>query len=408
MAPEDNELKPISPDNNAQELAHQALSQLSFEPIEPEEVDLSQATRLPVNELMSLGSGLMPLLEGSRSITQTVESAGKGLLYATDELGNPLDIAQLFNTKNGTGSLGAYLDANKRLKQARLHEVVGQATTVTTQLPVDPGLLLVAALLVEINLKLDGIDQNVQEMSRYIKDQDRSKLRGNLVTLNGLINSYRFNWDNETFRQTMHIKVMDIKQSASQQISLHRKEAGALVAAKPKKGVEQQLDQVVDEMGQYRLANYLYAFSTFTEVMLQENFGRQYLATVMDDLDRHSVDYIAFYTKVYDAMNAKVEGKLGTKTMDGIARTVAGLGKAVEQTPIGDLTQIDETLIRAGGSLDSARKSRQDEALKELKEMRSSEIRPFIDSLENIGELYNEPVMLLADGEAVYLLPVEG
>ena len=40
--------------------------------------------------------------------------------------------------------------------------------------------------------------------------------------------------------------------------------------------------------------------------------------------------------------------------------------------------------------------------------MRSSEIRPFIDSLENIGELYNEPVMLLADGEAVYLLPVEG
>ena len=43
--------------------------------------------------------------------------------------------------------------------------------------------------------------------------------------------------------------------------------------------------------------------------------------------------------------------------------------------------------------------------MKELIEASSSDVRPFIDNIENVSRLYNEPVMLMADEAAVYVLP---
>ena len=37
----------------------------------------------------------------------------------------------------------------------------------------------------------------------------------------------------------------------------------------------------------------------------------------------------------------------------------------------------------------------------------ASDVRPFVENIENLSRLYNDPVMLLADEDAIYILPAE-
>ena len=108
-------------------------------------------------------------------------------------------VLQAFN--DGSGIMGSYRDAAKGFGQARFHLAGPQASKVMTTVPYDPTALFMAAALMQINRKLDDIKQTQQEMFDYLKDKDRAKLRGNLDTLRDVLDNYRFNWDNETYKK---------------------------------------------------------------------------------------------------------------------------------------------------------------------------------------------------------------
>ena len=45
--------------------------------------------------------------------------------------------------------------------------------------------------------------------------------------------------------------------------------------------------------------------------------------------------------------------------------------------------------------------------MRKITDARSSDVRPFVENIENVNRLYNEPTMLLADEDAIYVLPIE-
>ena len=45
--------------------------------------------------------------------------------------------------------------------------------------------------------------------------------------------------------------------------------------------------------------------------------------------------------------------------------------------------------------------------MRKIADARSSDVRPFVENIENVNRLYNEPTMLLADEDAIYVLPIE-
>ena len=45
--------------------------------------------------------------------------------------------------------------------------------------------------------------------------------------------------------------------------------------------------------------------------------------------------------------------------------------------------------------------------MQKITDARSSDVRPFIDSIEDLNHLHNEPVMLVGDEDAIYVLPVD-
>ena len=58
-------------------------------------------------------------------------------------------------------------------------------------------------------------------------------------------------------------------------------------------------------------------------------------------------------------------------------------------------------------SNDAGNKDAKRDMMRKITDARSSDVRPFIENIENVNRLYNEPTMLLADEDAIYVVPLE-
>lgn len=373
------------------------------------EVDLNRATKLSLGDIATLGSGFSSLSQAFQTVTQSAGTTSETLFRITDKSGNPLDASVLQKFRDGSGRLGSYRDASGSFKQAHLKEAASQAAGSASSVPVDPTTLFMAAALMEINKKLDAIQETQQEMFEYLKNQDKAKLRGNLETLMDILSNYRFNWDNAKYKNTNLALVQGIRKDARQAIIQHRAEIKGKLKKKGfvhvDKDVRDKAAAVRSELEEYRLAVYLFSFSSFIEIMLLENFDSNYLQNATGKIEEYSIGYRELYTQAYDLIEADAESSVRAMALGGLSNAMGFLGKALEKTPVAERTSIDKTLIGAGKDLGDFNKDVQTKMMSKLTDARSSDVRPFIDNIETVNRLYNEPVMLLADCETIYFLP---
>lgn len=395
-----------------EELARRATS------IEPDvfstdiEVDMSRAERLPLEQLAALGVGFGSLPEAVRTVTSTAQIAGGQLLSVTDKLGNPLNASVLQAFNDGSGIMGSFRDPIKGFGQARFHLAGPRTVTTAVTVPFDPTSLFMAAALMEINRRLDDIQQTQREMLDYLKNKDKAQLRGDLETLRDILDNYRFNWDNEKYKTNKHALVQSIRNEASQAVSQQRAEIKGSFkkAALPfhvDDDARRKARDVRAKLEEYRLSVYLYAYSSFLEIMLLENFESGYLENVKNKVEDKALDYRTLYTKAYSLIEAEADSSVQAGVLGGISGAMGILGKALENTPVGDVTPIDEALTDAGKSIDRFSREVKRDILRDLPDACSSDVRPFVSGIEAIDHLYNDDVMLLADSETVYILPAE-
>lgn len=393
------------------DIARQALD-MEFTPQSTDiPVSLDKATKLPLAEIASLGTAFASLPAVFRTVTQTVSISGEGLLRATDASGNPLDLRILQAFNDGSGFMGSFRDASNGFGQARLHTVASQTADVVTTMLYDPTTFFMAAALMEINKKLDAIQETQQEMFEYIRNRDKAELRGDLETLSDVLNSYRFNWDNAQYKNNKHILVQQIRNDAEKAIIQHRAQIEGKFKSKGPihidKEVRDKAAAIRDELEEYRLSVYLYSFASFLEVMLLENFDPDYLAATAGKIEERSLAYRMLYTKAYDALESQADSSVRAVALGGLSGAMGFLGKVIEKTPVGDLTPIDEALQDASKGIGDFSRGVKRDMMRKIADARSSDVRPFVENIENVSRLYNEPTMLLADEDAIYVLPIE-
>lgn len=393
------------------DIARQALD-MEFTPQSTDiPVSLDKATKLPLAEIASLGTAFASLPAVFRTVTQTVSISGEGLLRATDASGNPLDLRILQAFDDGSGLMGSFRDASNGFGQARLHTVASQTADVVTTMLYDPTTFFMAAALMEINKKLDAIQETQQEMFEYIRNRDKAELRGDLETLSDVLNSYRFNWDNAQYKNNKHILVQQIRNDAEKAIIQHRAQIEGKFKSKGPihidKEVRDKAAAIRDELEEYRLSVYLYSFASFLEVMLLENFDPDYLAATAGKIEERSLAYRMLYTKAYDALESQADSSVRAVALGGLSGAMGFLGKVIEKTPVGDLTPIDEALQDASKGIGDFSRGVKRDMMRKIADARSSDVRPFVENIENVNRLYNEPTMLLADEDAIYVLPIE-
>ncbi len=372
------------------------------------EVDASDSFKLPFDQITYLGVGLGSIPAMFRSVTTTISMPT--LLQATDKLGNPLDPAVLQRFNDGSGMLGSFRDTATGFGQARLHQVDPGTIQSVATMPYDPTMLFMAAALAQINQKLDAIQDTVCEMFEYMRQKDKAELRGNEKTLEDVLEAYRYNWNNDIWRKNAHMKVVDIKQESEQSIIHLRAQIRAKVNEKGpvelRLAVGGRLDEVLDRLKEYQLATYTYSFAAFLEPMLSENFEEANLNAIATKISDHGNEYRKLYTECYNAIEGSSKASADAVVLGGVSAAFAGLGALIKQTPLGDLTPVDEALEEAGKGVGNFNEDQTRALMEKLQHAKAPDILPFKQSLEAVNDLHNHPHQLATDGENVYLLPL--
>lgn len=354
------------------------------------EVGVSNYTSLPLSRLAAYGTAFQPL---ATAVQTAVNGAGGSGIYYVNTAGKTM--FQMKGTNNFIGSLQTS------------DGMIGGGQAKMTPLACDPTMIFMAAVLANVEKKLDSIQDMQKEMMDFLVQKEKADLKGDLNFLFDVFNNYKYNWNNEMYKNSNHIKVLDIRQEAEKKIAFYREQIIAKVNKKSfihsDQTVNKQLQMVQDQFKDYQLALYLFGFSSFLEVMLLGNFGKDYLTGISEKLEKYSLHYRELYTKCYDEIESYSSTSVQSSMLKGIAKASTSVGKIVEKIPVISKGQADEALIAAGDKLDELNVGKLRKQMSSLIERQSNSIGPFIENIDTVNELCNKPVELLVDKENLYI-----
>ena len=354
------------------------------------EVGVSNYTPLPLSRLAAYGTAFQPL---ATAVQTAVNGAGGSGIYYVNTAGKTM--FQMKGTNNFIGSLQTSTG------------MVGGGQAKMTPLACDPTMIFMAAALANVEKKLEAIQDMQKEMMDFLVQKEKADLKGDLNFLFDVFNNYKYNWNNEMYKNSNQIKVLDIRQEAEKKIAFYREQIIAKVNKKSfihsDQTVNKQLQTVQDQFKDYQLALYLLGFSSFLEVMLLGNFDKDYLTGISDKLEKYSLNYRELYTKCYDEIESYSSTSVQSSMLKGIAKASTSVGKLVEKIPVISKGQADEALIAAGDKLDELNAGKLRKQMSSLIERQSNSIRPFIENIDTVNELCNKPVQLLVDKENLYI-----
>lgn len=357
------------------------------------DVPLETYTKLPLSNISTLGVAFEPLMAAAQHVFGDAAGTQSGLYRVTIPNGRRL---ATFN--DGSGYLGSVLTESGGVGggQARLNPLV-----------CDPTMLFMAAALANINKKLDSIQEIQQELLDFLAQKERSELKGDLNFLTDVMNNYKFNWNNDKYKNSNHIKVLDIMQSAERKIDFYKERISSMLNKRSlfhsDQEVKRQLEKMQSEFKDYQISLYLYAFSSFLQVMLLENFNAAYLDGIAHKIEDYSFEYRDLYTKSFAKIEKYANSSIQSSLLKGLATANKIAGEAIAKVPVISKSQIDETLIEAGEKVENFGSKRAAKTIGQFIEKQSAYVRPFIDNINVINKLYNQPLELLLDGDNLYL-----
>lgn len=161
-----------------------------------------------------------------------------------------------------------------------------------------------------------------------------------------------------------------------------------------------------DQFKDYQLALYTLAFSSFLDVMLVGNYGKEYLSGISEKLDDYSMKYRELYTQCYEEISGYSSTSIQSSLLKGLSKTTKAVGKIVERIPVVGDTQADEMLIAAGEKLSDIGTEKIRKQMRQLIERQSNFVRPFIDNIDTVNRLNNNPVQLLVDKDNLYIATI--
>lgn len=376
-------------DNKKNEIL-QKMTDVEFYPLVPkDETGVEKYTKFSLSNISALGVAFEPMAV-----------AFQGLMHGSDVTSGLYRVTfpkagQLAKFKDGSGFLGTVMNEGGIVGQARLNP-----------LAFDPTMLFMAAALMNIEKKLDNILEAQQEIIDFLEQKEKSKLKGNLNVLSDVLNNYKYNWNNEKYKTNKHIQVQEIKRDAEQSIIFYREQIDKKINKQSffhsDQDVKNKLKKIQTEFKDYQLALYLFSFSSFLEVMLLENFEAAYLEGVAKKIEDYSFQYRELYTKSYDQIEGYSKTSIHSHFLSGLASVNKAAGEALAKVPVVNKSQIDETLIKTSNSLGKFSSRKTEKTLKQFTNNQSSFVHPFVENINTINKLYNQPMDLLVDHENVY------
>lgn len=345
--------------------------------------------KYPIENLSALGVATQPLVAAMQSLGGNKGTSG---IYKVNTKG-----LEMFKSKGGfIGSLKT------------TEGTVGGGQAVMTPLECDPTMMFMAMALMTVEKKLDDIKNLQKEMLDFIKAKEKANLRGNMNALIEVLSNYKFNCDNEKYKTNKHILVQDIKRRSEQEILLYRDLIQSMLAKKEIIHSDQEINSKIkkadENFKEYQISLYLYSFSSFLEVMLLENFEKNYIASVKSKIEEYLFNYKELYTKCYNEIESYTKKSIQSILTKGVAGISKGTGKAVSKIPLVSKGNVDEFLIESSEKIKKYNDKRNDKSVQRLTNNSMKGTNPFVELLNQISKIYNEPIEVLIDNKNLYLI----
>ena len=357
---------------------------------------------IPLAEIGALGLAFQGIVEALQSAPV---SAGEQLYRAIYPNGV---VGTLANSSDGIGKLGAIFNNGKIVGQVRWVPVDSKVSVIP---PVDPMTLVLATAFVQVSHQLSEIEAGQKAILSLLEEQRRARVCGSLDLLEEILRNLKTQWESEQYRSTMANQVAQIRREAYQELDQHRAHIERELQETKKfhsdRQVKKQLDQLMHDFEEFRLALYLFGFSTLVQVLLDGKVDHAYLDDLLRTLNGWSNTYRELYsqalTRLEDAQQSSLNTKL-TSTAGKASRTVGG---AIGKLPLVSRGPVDELLQRAGDQLAAQGEWQTDAVRQAFIQLRDPSVRPFLENLATLDRLYNSPLELRLSGDTLTLGSLE-
>ncbi|HPX92593.1 MAG TPA: hypothetical protein PK646_03500 [Bacillota bacterium] len=267
--------------------------------------------------------------------------------------------------------------------------------------------LLMLAVLTETDQQLNAIREGQEEILAYLVQKDKSELKGDLNFLTSILTDFKYNWSNSQYKRSHHTKVLDIRHSADQKIDFYReqvkKKLKKKVGWRADKDIKDQLQRVLQAFKNYQFALYMFAFSSFVDVLLLGNFEAGYLNGVAERIKRYIRDYQDLYHKSLERLEGYLMASIETSALKGLAGASQAAGKTIAKIPVIGEKQLNESLIEGGEKLKDMASERTIQSMQPFLEVGKDYSQPFVENVKMLKDLHSGEWDFFIDQENLYL-----
>ncbi len=378
------------------ELITKAMTEVECHPVIFEETAIQEYTKVPIVQLSALGATFASIAPALKNITQVANSSGAG-----EKLFRMIIPNGVHGAVNSVGNITN--SAGKIVGRARFQEVSSAAGAVAN---VNPAIMLMAVAISCVTKKLESIEEAQKDIIEFLQLKEKAMLKGNVLVLQEIMDEYKYNWDNEKYKNNKHIQVQEIKRDAEQSIIFSRDQIAKKVAKKgllhSDRDVRTKIQKVQYEFKDYELALYMFSFSSFLEVMLLENFDEGYLNSVSEKIKLYAGQYHELHEKCYEQIETDSKTSIQAHVIRGVAGLNKVMGKTIAKIPKVRDGQVDENLIAAGDKVDDFNEKRTETTMELFSSAEATCVNPFVDNIQAVNKIYNQPMEMLFDSENVY------
>lgn len=354
--------------------------------LELQSYEIESKPFFPIKNLAAMGSAIKPLAD---IVSKISGQGGSGIYYVKT---NGL---KMFETTGGF--IGSLKNAKGGVayKQARMIPI-----------NIDPTALAASSAVIAIEYKINQIIEGQKDVADFLILQEQAKIKGNINTLVDVLNNYKFNIENEKYKNNKHILIQAIKNESEKSIllvqSLIKKALNKKTSIHFEKAVDEYIKESIDKLNDYQLGIYQFAFSSFLEIILLENFDENYINSVMKNIAEHKEKYALLCKKVTEKVQKLSETSVQNGLILGVSKVSAGISKLIEKTPL-NKTQLDENLLAHSKKLLETKNDSVNKKVQILSNVNANLIEPFEKTIEMIKHIYNDNYNVIFDSENIYL-----
>lgn len=350
----------------------------------------------PIADFASLGMAFSGLSFPLEAISNMAKHTGT-LYEATFPVAGKLAIA-----KDGSGLLGTIINEHGIAGQARFKEV-GQVAQVAGGLST----FFMAMAIISINMSLKNIAENQKAILSFLDAEKQTQLQGDLNILSEIITDFQFNWNVSQWAYNREMQVLDIKRNAEHNILFYRDmiekktdETKQFIRLDTKK----TLGEILNKLKYYKLALYIFSFSSFLDVMLVRNFDSNYLDSVKRKIEDYSIEYNSFYSKSIEGVEKIASASIQHRAIQGLSIAGRFLGKQIAKIPDkNNKIKLDDKLISGGDKLDEINEKTMGEIKESFSSLQDNGIQMFCDKVDLVNRLSNEKVKVYIGADNLYL-----